>query len=69
MKEASSKGVKFVELEYVDLSGTLRSEILSLETFESKKGGSFDASSVGLSVIEWSDAVLIPDPQTAVIKD
>lgn len=69
LKEASSREVKFVELEYVDLSGTLRSEILSLEAFKSKKGGSFDASSVGLSVIEWSDAVLVPDPQTAVIKD
>ncbi len=69
LEEASSKGIKFVELEYVDLSGTLRSEILSFDAFRSKKGGSFDASSVGLSVIEWSDAVLIPDPDTAVMKE
>ncbi len=69
LERASSQGVKFIELEYVDLSGTLRSEILSLDTFKSKKGGSFDASSVGLSTIEWSDAVLVPDPHTAVIKD
>lgn len=69
VERASSQGVKFVELEYVDLSGTLRSEILSLESFKSKRSGSFDASSVGLSVIEWSDAVLVPDPHTAVTKD
>ncbi|HDI73487.1 MAG TPA: glutamine synthetase [Candidatus Korarchaeota archaeon] len=69
LKEAESKGVKFVELEYVDLNGTLRNEILSLEAFKSKRGGGFDASSVGLGQINWSDAVLVPDPETAIIKD
>ncbi len=68
LNEAESRGVKFVELEYVDLLGTLRSEILSFEAFKSRKSGAFDASSVGLSEIHWSDALLIPDPNTAVIR-
>ncbi len=69
VREAESKGVRFVELEYVDLFGTLRSEILSFNAFKSRRSGAFDASSVGLSEIHWSDALLIPDPDTAVIRN
>jgi len=68
LEKAQSSNVRFVELEYVDLHGILRNELLSLETFRSRKEGTFDASSVGLSVINWSDAVLKPDPETATIK-
>lgn len=69
IERAVSMGVRFVELEYTDLLGALRSEIFSMEAFKSQRSGSFDASSVGLSTIEWSDAVLVPDPETAVVKD
>ncbi len=69
LRKAESKGVRFVELEYIDLFGTLRSEILSFEAFKSRRSGAFDASSVGLSEIQWSDALLVPDPSTAIIKD
>ncbi len=68
LREAGSRGVRFVELEYIDLLGTLRSEILSFKAFKSRRGGAFDASSVGLSEIQWSDALLVPDPNTAIIR-
>ncbi len=69
MEEAASKDIKWVELEYMDLMGTMRSTIASLDLLKAKKSGSFDASSVGLSSIEWSDFTLRPSPDTAIYLD
>ncbi len=69
IEEAASKGIRWAELEYMDLLGTLRSTMTSLNLLALKKSGSFDASSVGLSVIEWSDYTLKPSPDTAIYLD
>mgnify|MGYP001772624662 CR=1 FL=1 len=57
-----------VELEYVDLLGYLRSMLLSAKKFSESGSGSFDASSVKISDISDSDALLIPDFQTSLVR-
>jgi len=67
ISKISEGKVKRVELEYVDMLGYLRSCLLSAEKFLESRTGSFDASSIKISSISDSDALLIPDPSTSIV--
>lgn len=67
MSEISEGKIKRVELEYVDILGYLRSCLLSAEKFLESRTGSFDSSSVKISSISDSDALLVPDPSTSIV--
>ena len=67
MPEISEGKIKRVELEYVDILGYLRSCLLSAEKFLESRTGSFDSSSVKISSISDSDALLVPDPSTSIV--
>lgn len=56
-----------VELEFIDVLGYLRSALISASKFLESASGSFDASSVKISDISSSDALLIPDFSTSVV--
>src|SRR2546423_15551539 len=68
---AVSQGLKFVDLKFTDLPGTLQHFSVPLgefgeEAFE--EGVGFDGSSIrGFQQIEESDMLLVPDPATAIV--
>ncbi|MEM2613871.1 MAG: glutamine synthetase family protein [Nitrososphaerota archaeon] len=68
MNKIKSGKIKWVQLHFVDLMGKLRvlhipsSKFIKEEIF--KNGINFDGSSVGISKVEKSDMVLIPDSKT-----
>lgn len=68
---AKERGVKFVDLKFVDLPGTWQHfsvpiREIELETFV--EGKAFDGSSLrGYQSINESDMLVIPDPATAII--
>ena len=62
--------IKMVDFKMVDINGqyrhvTIPAQHFSAETIE--KGIGFDASNYGYAVVEKSDMVFIPDPDTALI--
>ncbi|MGC9071972.1 MAG: type I glutamate--ammonia ligase [Acidilobus sp.] len=65
---AEAQDVSFVEVQYVDLAGFLRSVVIPFETYKSKAPGviaAFDGSSVeGFEPINRSDLMLKPDVNT-----
>ena len=64
------KGIKMVDFKMVDISGQYRHVTIPAENFSEetmKAGIGFDASNYGYAVVEKSDMVFIPDPDTAVI--
>ena len=63
-------GIKMVDFKMVDISGQYRHVTIPAENFSEdtmKSGIGFDASNYGYAVVEKSDMVFIPDPDTAVI--
>src|SRR4026209_2338849 len=68
---AKKKGVKMVDLKFVDLPGTWQHftmPIAELEEARFKEGIGFDGSSIrGWKSIEASDMLVMPDPNTAII--
>ncbi len=63
-------GIKMVDFKMVDINGQYRHVTIPAENFSEdtmKSGIGFDASNYGYAVVEKSDMVFIPDPDTAVI--
>ena len=64
------EGIKMVDFKMVDINGQFRHVTIPAENFSEdtmKSGIGFDASNYGYAVVEKSDMVFIPDPDTAVI--
>ena len=64
------KEIKMVDFKMVDVNGQFRHVTIPAENFSEetlKSGIGFDASNYGYAVVEKSDMVFIPDPDTAVI--
>ncbi len=63
-------GIQMVDFKMVDINGQFRHVTIPAENFSEdtmKSGIGFDASNYGYAVVEKSDMVFIPDPDTAVI--
>src|SRR5262245_42460580 len=71
MKLIKDKGIKMVDVRFIDLPGiwqhfTLSTKEFSADAFE--EGLGFDGSSIrGFQAIQESDMLLFPDPETAFI--
>ena len=64
------KNIQMVDFKMVDISGQYRHVSILAKDFDEsvmKNGIGFDASNYGYAVVEKSDMVFIPDPDTAVI--
>ncbi len=62
--------IKMVDFKMVDINGQFRHVTIPAENFSEdtmKNGIGFDASNYGYAVVEKSDMVFIPDPDTALI--
>ncbi len=63
-------GIQMVDFKMVDINGQYRHVTIPAQNFSEdtmKSGIGFDASNYGYAVVEKSDMVFIPDPDTAVI--
>ncbi|MBQ4638977.1 MAG: type I glutamate--ammonia ligase [Clostridia bacterium] len=63
-------GIKMVDFKMVDINGQYRHVTIPADNFSEdtmKNGIGFDASNYGYAVVEKSDMVFIPDPDTAVV--
>ena len=63
-------GIRMVDFKMVDINGQYRHVTIPAENFSEdtmKNGIGFDASNYGYAVVEKSDMVFIPDPDTAVV--
>ena len=63
-------GIKMIDFKMVDINGQYRHVTIPAENFSEDtmlSGIGFDASNYGYAVVEKSDMVFIPDPDTAVI--
>lgn len=70
LKLIREQNIKMVDFKMVDISGQYRHVTIPAENFSEdvmKSGIGFDASNYGYAVVEKSDMVFIPDPDTAVI--
>ncbi len=64
------KDIKMVDFKMVDINGQYRHVTIPAQNFSEdtmRSGIGFDASNYGYAVVEKSDMVFIPDPDTAVI--
>ncbi|MBO5305667.1 MAG: glutamine synthetase beta-grasp domain-containing protein, partial [Clostridia bacterium] len=62
--------IKMVDFKMVDINGQYRHVTIPAENFSEdtmKSGIGFDASNYGYAVVEKSDMVFIPDPDTAIV--
>ena len=63
-------GIKMVDFKMVDINGQYRHVTIPADNFSEEtmtSGIGFDASNYGYAVVEKSDMVFIPDPDTAII--
>ena len=70
MKLIAEQDVKMVDFKIVDIGGQFRHVTIPAEHFSEdtmENGIGFDASNYGYAVVEKSDMVYIPDPDTAMI--
>ncbi len=70
MQMIEDNGILMVDFKMVDIHGQFRHVTIPAENFSEdtmKEGIGFDASNYGYAVVEKSDMVFIPDPDTAVI--
>lgn len=70
MKMIQDNDIKMVDFKMVDINGQYRHVTILAENFDEntmKYGVGFDASNYGYAVVEKSDMVFIPDPDTAMI--
>ncbi|MBR2480079.1 MAG: type I glutamate--ammonia ligase [Clostridia bacterium] len=70
LKLIKDNDIKMVDFKMVDINGQYRHVTIPAENFSEdtlKNGIGFDASNYGYAVVEKSDMVFIPDPNTAVI--
>ena len=62
--------IKMDDFKMVDINGQFRHVTIPAENFSEevmKNGIGFDASNYGYAVVEKSDMVFIPDPDTALV--
>ena len=70
MQMIQDNDIKMVDFKMVDITGQYRHVTILAENFTEdtmKYGVGFDASNYGYAVVEKSDMVFIPDPDTAMI--
>ncbi len=70
LKMIKDNDIKMVDFKMLDISGQFRHVTIPAKNFSEKtmkNGIGFDASNYGYAVVEKSDMVFIPDPDTAVI--
>ena len=70
MQMIKEGGIKMVDFKMVDINGQYRHVTIPAGNFSEevmKSGIGFDASNYGYAVVEKSDMVFIPDPDTAMI--
>ncbi|MBO5837761.1 MAG: glutamine synthetase beta-grasp domain-containing protein, partial [Oscillospiraceae bacterium] len=70
MKLIKDQNIQMVDFKMVDINGQYRHVTIPAKNFNEdtmKNGIGFDASNYGYAVVEKSDMVFIPDPDTAVI--
>ena len=70
MQLIKDNDIKMVDFKMVDINGQFRHVTIPAKNFSEetmKSGIGFDASNYGYAVVEKSDMVFIPDPDTAVI--
>ncbi|MDO4743178.1 MAG: type I glutamate--ammonia ligase [bacterium] len=70
LKLIEENNIKMIDFKMVDINGQFRHVTIPAENFSEdtlKSGIGFDASNYGYAVVEKSDMVFIPDPDTAVI--
>ena len=70
MKFIQEEGIQMVDFKIVDINGQFRHVTIPAENFSEetmKYGIGFDASNYGYAVVEKSDMVFIPDPDTALV--
>ena len=70
LKLVKEKDIKMIDFKMVDVNGQFRHVTIPAENFSEetlKSGIGFDASNYGYAVVEKSDMVFIPDPDTAVV--
>ena len=70
MNLIQEKGIQMVDFKMVDIHGQFRHVTIPAENFSEDMmtdGVGFDASNYGYAVVEKSDMVFIPDPDTAVV--
>ncbi|MBR2900928.1 MAG: type I glutamate--ammonia ligase [Clostridia bacterium] len=66
----NENGIQMIDFKMVDINGQYRHVTIPAKNFSEdtlKSGIGFDASNYGYAVVEKSDMVFIPDPDTAVI--
>ena len=62
--------IKMIDFKMVDINGQYRHVTIPAKHFSAEtmvNGVGFDASNYGYAVVEKSDMVFIPDPDTAII--
>ena len=70
MKLIKEQDIKMVDFKMVDINGKFRHVTIPAQSFSEDtmiNGIGFDASNYGYAVVEKSDMVFIPDPDTAMI--
>ena len=70
IKQIKEQDIKMVDFKMVDINGQFRHVTIPAESFSEEimiNGIGFDASNYGYAVVEKSDMVFIPDPDTAMI--
>ncbi len=70
IKLIKEKDIKMVDFKMVDINGQFRHVTIPADSFSEdvfETGIGFDASNYGYAVVEKSDMVFIPDPDTAMI--
>ena len=70
MQIIREQGIRMVDFKMVDIHGQFRHVTIPAESFTEEImeiGVGFDASNYGYAVVEKSDMVFIPDPNTAVV--
>ena len=70
MEMIQEHDIKMVDFKMVDINGQYRHVTIPAKNFDEsvmRNGIGFDASNYGYAVVEKSDMVFIPDPDTAVI--
>ncbi len=70
IKLIKERDIKMVDFKMVDINGQFRHVTIPAESFSEEimvNGIGFDASNYGYAVVEKSDMVFIPDPDTAMI--
>ena len=70
LKMIKENDIKMVDFKMVDINGQYRHVTIPAQSFSEdimKEGVGFDASNYGYAVVEKSDMVFIPDPETAMI--